>query len=238
VADAPVAPPQIPTMDTSIVPSTNGHLPPPATTTNPPRSSAAAENSRPSEPVTPHPLQKGEGTPEPVDQHPTADEITRLVECALAANHSMEAFGTDMRRLMGLPESRKITKKFLRERMIMAQYERARAAYGETLRQILEEDVPNFPPSAASDAEPPAPAADEKGGAQVPFVSSSSALDPAAEAKAKLRAEVATWNLKVSADEVEYVISRYPPDKARNLLWGARKPKPEPTPLEALAAAD
>jgi hypothetical protein len=227
VADAPVAPPQTPTMDASLVPSTNGHLPPPATTTNPPQSSAAVENSRPSEPVTPVPLQEGEGTPDPTNRHPTADEITRLVECALAANHSLEAFGQDMRRLMNLPETQKVTKKFLRETMTMAQYEKARAHYGETLRQILEEDVPDFPATTAAlhEAQPSEPVS----------VEPTPTEDPDAEAKAKLRAEVATWALPVPLEEIEYVISRYAPEKARALLWGARLRKPAPTPVEAAA---
>jgi hypothetical protein len=129
-----------------------------------------------------------------------------------------------MRRLMHLPETQKITKKFLREQMTMAQYDKARAHYGQTLAEILNQDVPDFPPASAPDVEPPAP-------------EPTPAPDPDAEAKAKLRAEVATWNLKVSADEVEYVISRYPPDKARNLLWGARlnRQQPAATPIEAAA---
>jgi hypothetical protein len=177
--------------------------------------SAVAEHSRPSEPVTPVPLQEGEGTPEPVDRHPTADEITRLVQCALAANHSIEAFGADMRRLMNLPETQKITKKFLRERMTMAQYEQARAHDGKTLAQILEENVPNFSGPPAPDPTP--------------------AEDPDAEAKAKLRAEVATWALPVSVDEVEYILNHDAPEKARALLWGARRPKPAATLIEAAA---
>jgi hypothetical protein len=110
--------------------------------------STAAEHGPPSEPVTPVPLQEGEGTPEPAERHPTADEITRLVQCALHTNITMETFGCDMRRLMHLPETQKITKKFLRERMTMAQYERARAHYGQTLAEILNQDVPDFDGSA------------------------------------------------------------------------------------------
>ena len=81
------------------------------------------------------PLPSGEGDP-PAEQHPTADDITRLVETARAANVDLEAFGHDMRRLMELPESQKTTKKFLRETMTMAQYNTARAHYGEALRVL------------------------------------------------------------------------------------------------------
>ena len=86
------------------------------------------------------PLPSGEGDP-PAEQHPTTDDITRLVETARAANVDLEAFGHDMRRLMELPESQKTTKKFLRETMTMAQYNTARAHYGEALRVIIEGDT-------------------------------------------------------------------------------------------------
>jgi hypothetical protein len=75
--------------------------------------------------------------PGPAEGHPSADEITKLVDTARAANVDLEAFGHDMRRLMQLPDGQKITKKFLRETMTMAQYNTARAHYGEALRQVL-----------------------------------------------------------------------------------------------------
>jgi hypothetical protein len=102
-----------------------------------------------------HPLPVGEdGTPGAgAPPHPTAEDITTLVDSARAANVDLEAFGHDMRRLMQLPESQKITKKFLRETMTMSQYNTARAHYGEALRQVLEEDVPDHEsPAEAVDA--------------------------------------------------------------------------------------
>jgi hypothetical protein len=49
----------------------------------------------------PHPLPAGEGvSPSAVEQHPTSDDITRLVDTARSANIDLEAFGHDMRRLM------------------------------------------------------------------------------------------------------------------------------------------
>src|SRR5882724_3001401 len=68
----------------------------------------------------PNPLPDGEGVSQtPREVHPTANEVTTLIETARAANVDLEAFGHDMRRLMQLPESQKITKKFLRETMTM-----------------------------------------------------------------------------------------------------------------------
>jgi hypothetical protein len=200
---------------------------PAAKTGTPADWSAAVEHSRPSEPVTPSPLHEGEGTPAPADRHPTAYEVNRLVQCALHTNITMEVFGADMRRLMGLLEGQKVTKKFLRERMTMAQYEKARSHYGQTLAEILNQDVPDFPPTTAAlhevqrsepVAAPPPPAE-----------------DPDAEAKAKLRAEVATWALSVAPEEIEYILAHYAPEKARALLWGARRLKPAATPIEAAA---
>ena len=101
------------------------------------------------------PLSQRESTPRPAaPQHPTADDITTLVKTAQAANVSREAFGQDMQRLMQLPERQKITKKFLRETMTIAQYNTARKAYGERLRAILEKDVPDHePPRETRDAD-------------------------------------------------------------------------------------
>lgn len=150
--------------------------------------------------------------------HPTADEITRLVETARAANVDLEALGHDMRRLMKLPESQKVTKKFLREQMTMSQYNTARAHYSEALRVILEEDVPNH--------EPPSETGDANASKTVPaseFAGESNATkDGLLAARAKLRAEAAGWG--IAASEIEHVIGHHSIEKARNLLWRARRP--------------
>jgi hypothetical protein len=57
------------------------------------------------------------------EKHPTADEVTTLIETARAANVDLEAFGHDMRRLMNLSPVQKTTKKFLRETMTMNEYD-------------------------------------------------------------------------------------------------------------------
>lgn len=99
----------------------------------------------------------------PPERHATADQITTLVAMARSANVDLEAFGHDMRRLMRLPETQKVTKKFLREHMTMAQYDAAREGYGEALRQGLEEDVPTHEPPSPNlhdDVSPAVPEAD------------------------------------------------------------------------------
>ena len=153
------------------------------------------------------------------EQHPTADEITRLVQCALAANHSMEAFGQDMRRLMGLPETQKIMKKFLREQLTMAQYEKARAHYGQTLAEILNQDVPDFPPASAPEDAPPASDA-------------TPAEDSAEKDRAIVRELALGWGLP--AKEIDFIMAHHrDPQHARNILWNAkqhRQQQPEPQP--------
>jgi len=62
-----------------------------------------------------------------------------------------------MRRLMQLADDTKITKKFLRESMTMAQYEVAWQYYSELLKKQVEEDVMGYPPpgedTSASESE-------------------------------------------------------------------------------------
>jgi hypothetical protein len=161
--------------------------------------------------------------------HPTADEITTLVDSARSANVSNDDFAHDMRRLMRLPDGQKITKKFLRETMTMAQYNTARAHYGEKLRQILEHDVPDYTPPEASDG--PAPpngqpdastAASEAATEGTAAPEAAPPADPAEADREKLRREVAAWPLRVSEHEVEHIISHHPYAKARALLWKAR----------------
>jgi hypothetical protein len=166
--------------------------------------------------------------------HPTADDITRLVETARAANVDLEAFGHDIRHLMHLPESQKVTKKFLREQMTMDQYHTARAHYGEVLRVIIEEDVPtHVPPSQAGDASA-SQVVYTPTGESLPVDPSPVALssasgpdtdvaDAAERDRVRLRAEVAQWDLRVPPEEVEHVIQHNPYSKARALLWKCRR---------------
>jgi hypothetical protein len=166
--------------------------------------------------------------------HPSADEITALMDTARAANVSLEDFGDDIRRLMNLSPLQKITKKFLREHMTMAEYELARKGYGEKLRVILEEDFPNHePPSQAggpdaSTAVPetamePTPAVPSNGSSSAPAANA----DADASAREKLRQEALSWYIQPV--EIEHILTHHPLDKARNILWKARRNTPPPT---------
>jgi hypothetical protein len=84
--------------------------------------------------------------------HPTADHISSLVEMARSCGIDLVSFGRHMRQLMDLPAETKITRKFLRETMTMAQYESAWQHYSEVLKKHVEEDVLDFPPPDEPDA--------------------------------------------------------------------------------------
>ena len=83
----------------------------------------------------------------------TGDEISALVELAHSVGVDLQAFGHDMRRLMGLGPGIKISKKFLRAVMTRAQYQAAWEAYRTRLRAEVEQtltevDVPDHAPQA------------------------------------------------------------------------------------------
>jgi hypothetical protein len=82
----------------------------------------------------------------PPEGHPTADHISSLVEMARSCGVDLTSFGDHMRRLMQLADDTKITKKFLRESMTMAQYEVAWQHYRAMLKKQVEEDVSDDPP--------------------------------------------------------------------------------------------
>jgi hypothetical protein len=88
--------------------------------------------------------------PQP-EVHPTADQISSLVEMARSCGVDLASFGRHMRQLMDLPAETKITRKFLRDSMTMAQYESAWQHYGEVLKKHVEEDVLDFPPLGGDD---------------------------------------------------------------------------------------
>jgi hypothetical protein len=77
---------------------------------------------------------------------PTADQISSLVELARSCGIDLASFGKHMRQLMDLSDETKITKKFLRETMTMAQFDTAWQHYNEVLKKHVEEDVLDYPP--------------------------------------------------------------------------------------------
>jgi hypothetical protein len=77
----------------------------------------------------------------PEEGHPTADQISSLIEMARSCDVDLVSFGQHMRRLMNLSEETKVTKKFLRESVTLAQFEEAWQHYSELLKQLVEEEV-------------------------------------------------------------------------------------------------
>ncbi|MDQ3831081.1 MAG: hypothetical protein M3361_17640, partial [Candidatus Tectomicrobia bacterium] len=168
----------------------------------------------------------------PTEEKLSQEAVDRLWQVAKALNEPKDAFAKRIRQLMQLPGNQLISKSYLRQTMSIEQYRAAVAYYEGQLKEQVEDDVPDHPPpsggasSASAGSEPAGqPAAAEPTPAE----------DPDAEAKAKLRAEVATWALPVAPEEVEYILNHYAPEKARALLWGARRQKPAPPPVEAAA---
>jgi hypothetical protein len=60
-------------------------------------------------------------------------------------------------------------------------------------------------------------------------------VDAAERDRQRLRAEVASWPLRVSQAEIEHIIVHHPYSKARTLLWKAQMQAPATTPIEAAA---
>jgi hypothetical protein len=89
----------------------------------------------------------------PTEVHPTADQISSLVELARSCGVDLTSFGNHLRRLMQLAAETTITKKFLRESMTMAQYEVAWQHYHAVLTQRMEAEVSDDP--AAGDGGSP-----------------------------------------------------------------------------------
>jgi hypothetical protein len=77
----------------------------------------------------------------PEEGHPTSDQISSLIELARSCDVDLVSFGQHMRQLMNLSEEIKITRKFLRESMTIAQFEDAWQHYSETLKKLVEEEV-------------------------------------------------------------------------------------------------
>jgi hypothetical protein len=100
-------------------------------------------------PPGPHaviPLEESRSSEEPPGEgHPTAEQITALVEMAQSCGVELTSFGHHMRRLMQLAEETTMTKKFLRESMTMAQYEVAWQHYHEVLTPPVEAEVSDDP---------------------------------------------------------------------------------------------
>jgi hypothetical protein len=86
--------------------------------------------------------------------HPTADQVSGLVEMARACgDEAFRNFGRDMGRVMDLPEGTKVTRKMLRDTMTMAQYEAAWDHYRAIVKQqVADSEASAGPLEAAAES--------------------------------------------------------------------------------------
>jgi hypothetical protein len=177
----------------------------------------------------PHPLPEEEDISEgpAAPPHPTAEQIDLLFGVAGACREPKELQGRRLREVMGLSGKARTTKKLLRESMTPALYTVSLSHYEQMLKRQIEEDKPDgTQPTQGAVSTDETPAADKP-----------PAAPPDAEEadRQRLRAEVATWHLRVSAEEIEHVILHNSYARARTLLWKARTATPTATPIEDAA---
>jgi len=77
----------------------------------------------------------------PEVEHPTDDELQALIEQSMACGDSLVSFGHEIRRLMGLPLTLRITKKFLLTYMTTAHYQQAEELYNERRDAIMADEL-------------------------------------------------------------------------------------------------
>lgn len=163
----------------------------------PPRPTASANGHTP--PVVSGP---------PAEGHPTAEDINALFDLAqVSCQEPKELLGRRLREIMGLTGEVRVSKKFLRDSMTLNQFEVARAYYERLLKQQVENDVLDGPP-------PPS-------GKPHPLPEGEGPHPDDAVAKVALRQEAIGWGIR--ADEVGHVLAHHPLEKARHLLWQARR---------------
>jgi hypothetical protein len=163
-------------------------------------------------------------------EHPTQEQIDYLFQLAESCREPKEAFGSQLRRIMGLSGDTRINKKYLGAHMSLEHYTAAEAHYTAMLKVQVEQDVPDSPP-------PELPAAS---GPSEPVAATepTPAPDSAEQDRAIVRALALGWGLPAS--EVDHVLSHHrDPQKARDILWRARQQREQkPAPQPSLTAAD
>jgi hypothetical protein len=174
----------------------------------------------------------------------TPEAIEVLFHLALErCGEDKEVFGVRVKRALGLSVDAQITKKSVGQQMRPEQY-KTLYAYCETLYSQLQrrtEVTHHGPATTPQTSTQPAPAPTGEDPPAVPSSAASSSApepspdDAAARNRARLRKEVASWDLRVSQAEIEYILTHHPYSKARTLLWKARRPASNAMPMEAAA---
>jgi hypothetical protein len=82
------------------------------------------------------------------EPRPSAEDIDVLFALAESCREPKEAFGTRLRRILGVDGETRISKRFLRDTMTVDQFQQAREYYETLLRSQVEDDVPDHAPPA------------------------------------------------------------------------------------------
>lgn len=204
--------------------------------------SAAASNGRPSESVaanghTPAP-EPDESLAHPTESHLAALRNLAVTEC----QEPVDVYEDRIRTTMKIPKQASVSPRLLTKTMTMAAYMEVFAYYRRLEAQLAKgKEVPGATTPTPQPAAQPTPAPTGEGLPVDPSPTASSSApapdpnDAAERDQVRLRAEVAQWQLRISAKETEHVIQHNPYSKARALLWKTRVDAPAATTIEAAA---
>jgi hypothetical protein len=159
--------------------------------------------------------------------HVTAEQLDQLFGLAEAAQEPKDLLGQRLREVMHLGDEVRISKKFLRERMQLSQFEAARDYYDQLLRRQVEEDVPDGsrPPPGDADTPQATPEADQAG-TDGPFASSSSAPEAPADAAAREALVREAMEVGLPEGECRHIVTMHRDlAKAREILTSAARKK-------------
>jgi hypothetical protein len=208
--------------------------------------------------ISSHPLPVGEegtaGAPtppvtnghSPAPEHPTEGHLAALRNLAVTeCGDPVEVYEDRLRSTMKIPKQASVAPKLLTRTMSMQAYMEVFAYYRRLEAQLAkgQEGTHGAAPATQPTPQPaPAPTGDGPTAVPSPAPASSSAApgptDAAERDRARLRAEVAQWNLRISDKEREHVIVHNSYSRARQLLWKTRVDAPASTPIGDVAAAD
>jgi hypothetical protein len=193
-------------------------------------------------PVVPTAARNGHAPPsqDATLEHPTESHLAALRNLAVTeCGEPVEVFEGRVRQMMKLPKQASVSPRLLSKSMPMTTYMEM-FAYYRRLEAQLAKGQETTDGTASTQAPVPQSAATEDAPPAVPSGSSSAPdPDPVADAaerdRQRLRAEVASWPLRVSPTEIEHIITHHPYSKARTLLWQARRSASDATPMGAAA---
>jgi hypothetical protein len=205
--------------------------------------SAAAVNGRPSEPVSSNGHTPAPGPDESL-AHPTEGHLAALRNLAVTeCQEPVDVYEDRIRQTMKIPKQASVSPRLLTRSMTMTTYMELFTFYRRLEAQLAKgKETRGGTTPTTQPAAQPAPAATGENLPADPHsaAGSLSAPDPdPADAverdRGRLRAEVASWNLRISDKEREHVIVHNSYSRARQLLWKTRVDAPAATLVESAA---